>query len=103
MSRPGSWGFTWKGPWISGVDGYRGAHPLASVRDPDWAAFEAIQAASGGRVAMVTLAPERPGAIDFIARLAGLGVVVAIGHTAADGPTIDLAVAAGGDALDPSG
>ena len=44
---------------------------------------------------MVTLAPERPGAIEFIGRLASLGVVVALGHTAADGPTISAAVAAG--------
>ena len=84
-----------EGPWISEVDGYRGAHPAASVRDPEWAEFEAIQAAAGGRIAIVTLAPERPGAIAFVGRLAQAGVVVALGHTAADGATIDAAVAAG--------
>ena len=84
-----------EGPWISGLDGYRGAHPAGSIRDPDWREFEAIRAASGGRIALVTLAPERPGAIEFIARLASLGVVVALGHTAADAPTIDAAVEAG--------
>lgn len=84
-----------EGPWISGVDGYRGAHPLDSVRDPDWAAFLGLREASGGRIAIVTLAPERPGAIDFIRRAVALGVVVALGHTAADGPTLDAAVAAG--------
>jgi len=84
-----------EGPWISDVDGYRGAHPVGSVRDPIWGEFVAIREASGGRIAVVTLAPERPGSIEFIARLASLGVVVALGHTAADGPTIDAAAAAG--------
>ena len=84
-----------EGPWISGVDGYRGAHPIESARDPDWEEFAALSEASGGRIAVVTLAPERPGSIEFIARLAASGVVVAIGHTAADGPTIAAAVDAG--------
>jgi N-acetylglucosamine-6-phosphate deacetylase len=57
-----------EGPSISEVDGYRGAHPLGAVRGPDWAEFEELREASGGRIAIVTLAPERPGAIDFIAR-----------------------------------
>lgn len=84
-----------EGPWISEVDGYRGAHPFEAIRDPNWADFEAIRAASGGRVVLVTLAPERPGAIAFVRRLVDSGVVVALGHTAADGPTIRAAVDAG--------
>src|SRR5206468_11511036 len=84
-----------EGPSISALDGYRGAHPLAAVRDPDWGEFQALQAASGGRVVLVTLAPERTGAIDFIARATAAGVVVALGHTAADGPTLRDAVRAG--------
>ncbi len=84
-----------EGPWISEVDGYRGAHPLGSVRDPDWGEFVELQGAAGGRVAIVTLAPERPGAVGFIARLVAEGVVVALGHTAANGATIRAAVDAG--------
>jgi N-acetylglucosamine-6-phosphate deacetylase len=44
---------------------------------------------------MVTLAPERRGAIAFIERLTTSGVVVAIGHTAATGEQIREAVSAG--------
>jgi N-acetylglucosamine-6-phosphate deacetylase len=44
---------------------------------------------------MVTLAPERPGALDFIQRLRTAGVVVAIGHTDATEADIDAAVQAG--------
>lgn len=84
-----------EGPYISPLDGYRGAHPANCVREPDWGEFEAFQAASGGRVAIVTLAPERPGAIEFIRRAVASGVVIALGHTAADGPAIRAAVEAG--------
>ncbi len=84
-----------EGPFISELDGYRGAHPAAAIRGPDWNLFESLNRASGNRIVLVTLAPERPGAIDFIKRLASLGIVVAIGHTAADGGTIRAAVAAG--------
>jgi N-acetylglucosamine-6-phosphate deacetylase len=84
-----------EGPYISEQDGYRGAHPRAAVRDPNWAEFEALQKASGNRIALITLAPERPGAIGFIRRAVAEGVLVALGHTAADGPKILEAVDAG--------
>lgn len=84
-----------EGPSISERDGYRGAHPLDAVRDPDPAEFDDLQAASGGRIAIVTLAPERRGAIPFIAKLAGEGVLVAVAHSAADRSTLEAAVAAG--------
>lgn len=84
-----------EGPYISPLDGYRGAHPLEAVRPPDRGEFEAFQAASGGRVALMTLAPEQPGAVAFIEWAVASGVRIALGHTAADGPTIAAAVAAG--------
>ncbi len=84
-----------EGPFISPLDGYRGAHPLEAVRDPDWSLFHSLQEASGGRIGLVTLAPERPGALEFIARAASAGVVVALGHSAAEPPTFHAAAAAG--------
>lgn len=84
-----------EGPFISEVDGYRGAHPWSAVRDPDWPLFEELQAAAGGRIVLITLAPERPGSIAFIEKAVASGVVVALGHTAADGDTIRRAAAAG--------
>ena len=53
-----------EGPYVSSVDGYRGAHPFDSVRDPDWDEFQRFQDAAEGRIVLMTLAPERPGAID---------------------------------------
>ncbi|HUE15167.1 MAG TPA: amidohydrolase family protein [Planctomycetaceae bacterium] len=84
-----------EGPYISEEDGPRGAHPREHVRPPDWAEFEQLQEISGRRVRLVTLAPELPGTLDFIRRAVGSGVVVAIGHTAANGEQIGAAVEAG--------
>lgn len=84
-----------EGPFISPEDGPRGAHPTAYVRAPDWELFERWQAAAEGRIRVVTLAPEWPGALEFIARCRDWGVIAAIGHTAAMPEEIRAAVAAG--------
>jgi N-acetylglucosamine-6-phosphate deacetylase len=84
-----------EGPFISDLEGYRGAHPAAAIRDPDWGLLEGLNRVSGNRIVLVTLAPERPGAIEFIDRLRKSGIVAAIGHTSANGATIRAAVDAG--------
>ncbi len=87
--------FHLEGPYIAAEDGPRGAHPRPFVRPPDWDEFRRWQDAAGGRIRLVTLAPELPGALAFIERLAAAGVVVAIAHTAATPELIRDAVAAG--------
>ncbi len=84
-----------EGPWISPDEGPRGAHPVEHIRPPDWAEFEAWQEAAGGRIGYVTLAPEVEGAVPMIERLAGAGIVVAIGHSGASTEQIRVARAAG--------
>lgn len=84
-----------EGPFISSLDGPRGAHEPAHVRDPDWDEFRRWQDAAEGLIRVVTLAPERDGALDLIERLTDAGVVAAIGHTAAGPQQIRDAVAAG--------
>jgi N-acetylglucosamine-6-phosphate deacetylase len=88
-------GFHLEGPYISAEDGPRGAHPREHVRPPDWAEFERLQAAAGGRICLITLAPELPGAIEFIRAATAAGVTVSLGHTAADALQIVQAVEAG--------
>lgn len=88
-------GFHLEGPFISPEDGPRGAHPKAHVRDPDLEQFRRWQDAAGGRIRLVTLAPERPGALRFIEGLTRSGVVIAIGHTAATPAQIRDAITAG--------
>jgi len=84
-----------EGPYIADEDGPRGAHSPRHTRDPDWDEFCRFQDAAGGRIGIVTLAPERNGAIEFIEKLADEGVVVALGHTGADADQIRDAVKAG--------
>jgi N-acetylglucosamine-6-phosphate deacetylase len=84
-----------EGPYISPEDGPRGAHAKQHVRPPDWEEFRRLQDASGGRIRLVTLAPEHEGALAFIERLCAAGVVVALGHTAANSGRIRDAIAAG--------
>ncbi|HEX3998419.1 MAG TPA: amidohydrolase family protein [Pirellulales bacterium] len=84
-----------EGPYISPIDGPRGAHPLAHCRAPDWDEFERLQESAAGRIRLITLSPEYTEAPDFIRRAVGQGVVVSIGHTAADTGQIRAAVDAG--------
>lgn len=84
-----------EGPFISEEDGPRGAHNREFVRNPDIAEFEEWQAAAEGAIRIVTLAPERNGAIPFIRHLRQKGVVAAIGHTGADAIAIQEAIRAG--------
>ena len=84
-----------EGPFISPEDGARGAHDRRFVRLPDWSRFLRWQEAADGAICLVTLAPEWPEAIPFIARCVAAGVAVAIGHTAATPEQIRAAVAAG--------
>lgn len=84
-----------EGPYISPEDGPRGAHPRQHVRPADWDEFRRLQDAAGGRIRLVTLAPEVPGAIDFIHKAVAASVVVSIGHTAAEPEHIAAAADAG--------
>lgn len=88
-------GFHVEGPYISKEDGPRGAHPLEHCRPPDWDEFQRLQEAAGGRIRILTLSPEYEGAAKFIAKAVAAGVVIAIGHTAADSDQIRAAVDAG--------
>jgi N-acetylglucosamine-6-phosphate deacetylase len=69
-----------EGPYISDVDGYRGAHPKEHVRKPDFAEFLEMFEAARGKVVLVTLAPEVQGAFEFIKECRKLGIVVSLGH-----------------------
>ncbi len=84
-----------EGPAISELDGYRGAHPAEHVRDWTFREYHALQDASGNRIRLITLAPERTGSAEFIRTATAEGVVVSLGHTAATDAEIAAAVAAG--------
>lgn len=84
-----------EGPYISAEDGPRGAHPLKHVRPADWDEFQKLQEISGNRIRLVTIAAESENAAEFIRQATASGVVVSIGHTAAEPEQVQAAVAAG--------
>ncbi|HSK69738.1 MAG TPA: amidohydrolase family protein [Candidatus Limnocylindria bacterium] len=84
-----------EGPYISGMDGARGAHDARHVRDPGIDELRDWQEAARGMVRLVTVAPEREGAPAFIRAAADMGITVALGHTLATGEQIEEAVRAG--------
>lgn len=84
-----------EGPYLSEEDGPRGAHDKEHIRNPDWAEFAQWQAASGNRIRLVTIAPERSDALTFISKLADSGIVVSLGHTKATTEQLEAAVKSG--------
>jgi N-acetylglucosamine-6-phosphate deacetylase len=80
-----------EGPWLSPA--HAGAHDRAALRAPAPEEVDALLASP--HVRMVTLAPELDGGLAAVVRIAGAGVVAAIGHTDADGETAMAAVDAG--------
>lgn len=68
-----------EGPFISPV--FPGAQPQKFIVDPPMGPSEWDDILSDPRLRLATVAPERPGALEFITRLASRGVVVSLGHT----------------------
>jgi N-acetylglucosamine-6-phosphate deacetylase len=82
-----------EGPFISSK--FAGAQRVDKILAPDSELFDQWQSASGGRIRLVTLAPELPNAIEFIQHLRSQGVIASIGHSDADFLTANKAIAAG--------
>ena len=85
-------GVNLEGPFLSYAK--RGAPNAENLHTPDLGMFYRLNEASGGIVRLVTVAPEEPGALDFI-REAGRICAVSLGHTAADYDTAMAAYEAG--------
>lgn len=88
-------GIHMEGPYLSPEDGPRGAHPREHVTNATIADFDRRQEAADGRIVLVTLAPEAPGALSLIDRLVKAGVRVAIGHTGGTPQQVEDAISAG--------
>jgi N-acetylglucosamine-6-phosphate deacetylase len=95
LSRMSIEGLHIEGPFISPVDGPRGAHPKEFVRAPDWSLVQRWQNESKGLIKMITLSPEWENASSFIERCVEYGILVSIGHTNATHEQIVDAVSAG--------
>ena len=82
-----------EGPWLSTLR--CGAHAPSLMRDPDPPEIDRVLDAAAGALRMVTIAPERDGALAAIGRIVEAGVVAAVGHTEATYEQTRAAIAAG--------
>ena len=82
-----------EGPFLSMAK--KGAQNGAFIHDPDAGMLRRLQKAANGLVKLVTLAPEQPGAEEFIRAARQEGVTVSLGHTTADYDTASAAYKAG--------
>lgn len=71
-----------EGPFISKAR--RGVHPPSAIARPSIEIFEELLKAAEGRVRILTIAPEIPGALELIQAAVAGGMVAAMGHTDAD-------------------
>ncbi len=84
-----------EGPFLSPQDGARGAHARDLIQPPSVERFEQLLGWAKGRIVLLTLAPDQPGAEEVIRFAAGRGIAVSLGHHLADGPTVERAWRAG--------
>jgi N-acetylglucosamine-6-phosphate deacetylase len=90
-------GYHIEGPFISEVDGPRGAHSLQYVCPPSVDSLNRFREASGNRISIVTMSPEWEDSTTFIRYCVKKGIHVSIGHTAATVQQIRDAAEAGAD------
>lgn len=86
-----------EGPFLSKE--FRGAHDPALLRVADSDSVARLIAIGRGHICQVTLAPELPGATAAMTTFLSAGIVVAVGHTAADFETAGAAFGAGATIL----
>jgi N-acetylglucosamine-6-phosphate deacetylase len=82
-----------EGPFLSHAK--RGVHPPDLLVAPDIAVFDRMYEAAEGRVNLMTLAPELPGAAELAAHATAGGVRVSVGHSDATAAETRKAIAAG--------
>lgn len=92
---PGLAGIHAEGPWLSQQPGFCGAHEPAWMRDPTPDQLQELLQAAAGVPLLLTLAPERPGAVEVIRAAVRAGAVVSLGHTDATAEQLRAAVVAG--------
>jgi N-acetylglucosamine-6-phosphate deacetylase len=75
-----------EGPFLSPLQGYRGAHPLDAIVPADVDQMNRLLDAGGGLTKLVTLAPEHDEGFRVTRMLASKGIRVSAGHC---DPTLD--------------
>jgi N-acetylglucosamine-6-phosphate deacetylase len=84
-----------EGPFLSEKPGFHGAHNPAPMCDPMLENIHELRAVTSNDHLLLTMAPERNGALDAIRLATKLGMRVSLGHTDASAEILSQAVAAG--------
>lgn len=84
-----------EGPFISSKEGAKGAHNPKFIQKPNWDLVCKFQEASGGRIKLITMAPELENAFSFIKKCCDSGIKVAIGHSNATLEDLEKGIEAG--------
>lgn len=82
-----------EGPFLS--HSKRGVQPAEYLQEPSIDLLRRFWEAARGRVVLMTVAPELPGAISLIQEAVRLGIRVSLGHSNATTPEAEAGVAAG--------
>ncbi|HEY2857880.1 MAG TPA: N-acetylglucosamine-6-phosphate deacetylase [Terracidiphilus sp.] len=82
-----------EGPFLSHAR--RGVHPPSLLLAPDIAIFDRMFEAAEGKIHLMTLAPELPGALELAAHATAKGVRVSLGHSDATAAETRKGIAAG--------
>ena len=88
-----------EGPFLSPEPGFCGAHNPEVMCDPKPEHIRELRATAGDDPLLLTLAPERKGAINAIEQAVSLGIKVSLGHTNASAQRLREAVSAGAAAF----
>ena len=83
-----------EGPFLAAS--HRGVHPPDLLQEPSIKLFHEMWTAAIGRVKVLTIAPELPGALELIHEARRRGVVVSLGHSNADLCEAKRGISAGG-------
>jgi N-acetylglucosamine-6-phosphate deacetylase len=82
-----------EGPFLSPHK--KGAHPANLLQTPSIELFDRMWQAAAGKIRIMTIAPELPGAPELITHATALGVRVSLGHSDADQVAARSGIAAG--------
>jgi len=84
-----------EGPFLSAEPGFRGAHNPSAMCDPKPEHIKELRQLTGSDPVLLTIAPERAGAIAAISLAVSLGIKVSLGHTNAPQEVLLQAAQAG--------
>jgi N-acetylglucosamine-6-phosphate deacetylase len=88
-------GWHLEGPFLSGEPGFRGAHDPDAMRNPTPRHIRELRQITETDRVLMTIAPEREGAIAAISLAVSLGIKVNLGHTNASHALLLKAIRAG--------